>query len=227
MTVVTWMARAALITTLAGAASLACAQTATTAAAPATSASPAKKELVQKLLTLQQSGFEGLARSLAEQSIAQLAQQAGAVLQSRVAPEQREALAKDVQAEFVKYGDDVGPLLRDRVLKLAPGVVGPVLEEKLSEDELKQVIAALESPGFRKYMQLTPELQRALGQKLVADTQTQVEPKLKALEQSVTKKFSAAGAGATAPAAGPATPAAGAKPAASGAPKAAASGAKK
>ena len=224
MTVVTWMARAALVTTLAGAASLACAQTATTAAAPA---SPAKKELVQKLLTLQQPGFEGLARSLAEQSIAQLAQQASAVLQSRVAPEQRDALAKDVQAEFVKYGDDVGPLLRDRVLKLAPGVVGPVLEEKFSDDELKQVIAALESPGFRKYMQLTPELQRALGQKLVADTQAQVEPKLKALEQSVSKKFSAAGAGASAPAAGPATPAPAAKPAASGAPKAAASGAKK
>ena len=224
MTVVTWMARAALVTTLAGAASLACAQTATTAAAPA---SPAKKELVQKLLTLQQPGFEGLARSLAEQSIAQLAQQASAVLQSRVAPEQRDALAKDVQAEFVKYGDDVSPLLRDRVLKLAPGVVGPVLEEKFSDDELKQVIAALESPGFRKYMQLTPELQRALGQKLVADTQAQVEPKLKALEQSVSKKFSAAGAGASAPAAGPATPAPAAKPAASGAPKAAASGAKK
>lgn len=224
MTFVTWMARAALITTLASAASLACAQSTAPAATPA---SPAKKELVQKLLTLQQAGFEGLARSLAEQSIAQLAQQASAVLQTRVPPEQREALAKDVQAEFVKYGDDVGPLLRDRVLKLAPGVVGPVLEEKLSEDELKQVIAALESPGFRKYMQLTPELQRALGQKLVADTQAQVEPKLKALEQSVTKKFSAAGAGATAPAAGPATPAAGAKPAASGAPKAAASGAKK
>jgi hypothetical protein len=224
MTLVTWTARAALITTLAGAAGLACAQTATAPPAPA---SPAKKELVQKLVTLQQSGFEGLARSLAEQSIAQLAQQAGAVLQSRVAPEQREALAKDVQAEFVKYGDDVGPLLRDRVIKLAPGVVGPVLEEKLSEDELKQVVAALESPGFRKYMQLTPELQRALGQKLVADTQAQVEPKLKALEQIVTKKFSAAGAGATAPAAGPATPAPSAKPAASGAPKAAASGAKK
>lgn len=224
MTFVTWMARAALITTLAAAASLACAQTAAPAAAPA---SAAKKDLVQKLLTLQQSGFEGLARSLAEQSIGQLAQQAGAVLQSRVAPEQREALAKDVQAEFVKYGDDVGPLLRDRVLKLAPGVVGPVLEEKFSDDELKQVIAALESPGFRKYMQLTPELQRALGQKLVADTQAQVEPKLKALEQIVSKKFSAAGAGASAPAAGPVTPAPAAKPAASGAPKAAASGAKK
>ena len=216
MTFLPQLARAALITTLAGACSIAFAQV-----APATPASAAKKELVQKLLTLQQSGFEGLSRSLAEQSVAQMGQQVGAVLQNRIAPEQREALAKEIQAEFNKYGEDVGPLLRDRVLKLAPGVVGPLLEERLSEDDLKQVITALESPGFRKYMQLTPELQRLLGQKLVAETQAQVEPKLKALEQTLSNKLSAAGAG---PAAAPS----GAAPAPkAAAPKAAASNAKK
>ena len=220
MTFLPRLARAALITSLAGACSLAFAQ-----ATPAAPASPAKKELVQKLLTLQQSGFEGLARNLAVQSVAQLGQQVGAVLQNRIAPEQRDALAKEIQVEFNKYGEDVGPLLHDRVLKLAPGVVGPVLEDKLSEDELKQVIAALESPGFRKYMQLTPELQRLLGQKLVADSQPQVEPKIKALEQSLSKMLSAAGAVPTAPGAAPSSSASAAKAAA--APKAAASSAKK
>ena len=220
MTFLTRLARAALITTLAGAGSFAFAQ-----AAPATTASPAKKELVQKLLSLQQSGFEGLARNLAEQSVAQLGQQVGAVLQSRIAPEQRDALAKEIQAEFNKYGEEVGPLLRDRVLKLAPSVVGPVLEDKLSEDELKQVTAALDSPGFRKYIQLTPELQRLLGQKLVADTQAQVEPKIKALEQSLSKKLIAAGAGPAA--AGAASSVPGSVPKAAAAPRAAGSSAKK
>ena len=223
MTFLPRLARAALITTLAGACSLSFAQS--TPAAPAAPASAAKKELVQKLLTLQQSGFEGLARNLAEQSVAQMGQQVGAVLQSRIAPEQREALTKEIQAEFNKYGDDVGPLLRDRVLKLAPGTVGPVLEDKLSEDELKQVVAALESPGFRKYMQLTPDLQRLLGQKLVADTQAQVEPKLKALEQTLSKKLSAAGAGSGAPGATPSGAAS--APKAAAAPKATGSSAKK
>ena len=133
---------------------------------------------------------------------------------------QREALVKEIQTEFSKYGEEVGPLLRDQVLKLAPGVVGPVLEDKFSEDELKQVIAALESPGFRKYMQLTNDLQRALGQKLVAETQAQVEPKLKALEQTIGKKLNAAAAAA--PTAGPSS-----APKAAAAPKTAASGAKK
>ena len=186
-----WLTRATLAATLLGAASLCLAQ------GPA---SPAKKELIQKLLQLQQPELEGMARALAGQAVTPLGQQVGAFMQNRVPPEKREALTKDVQADFTKFGDDVVPLLRERLLKLAPDTVGPVLEEKLSEDDLRQVITALESPGFRKYMQLTPELQRALGQKLVTDTQAVVEPKIRALEQSLSNKLNAA-----APAAAPAS----------------------
>ena len=178
-----WLTRAALIATLVGAAGLSQAQS---------TSSPAKKELTQKLLRMQQSDFEGLARALADQSVAQFGQQAGAVLQNRVSAEQRDVVAKEIQAEFRKFGADVNPLLRDRVIKLAPSVVGPVLEAKLSEDEIKQLISALESPGFRKFQQLTPEMQRTLSEKLVADTKTLVEPRIKALEQAVTAKLNKA-----------------------------------
>ena len=71
-------------------------------------------------------------------------------------------------------------------------------------------------------MQLTPELQRTLGQKLVAETQATVEPKLKALEQLIGKKLNAAALPAASSA--PSAPAGPAKAAAS---KAAASGARK
>ena len=168
-------------------------------------ASAAKKELVQKVITLQQPTFEGLARTLVEQPVQMLGQQASAMLQNRVAAEQRDAVAKDVQAEFNKYGDEVGPIVRDRAMKLAPGTVGPILEEKLSEDELKQVVAALESAGFRKFMSLGPEMQRTLAQKLSSELQPQIEPKIRAMEQAVSKRLTAA-----------AGPAGGAKPAASG-----------
>ena len=193
MTLIPRLARAALFSALASTALLSWAQ-------GPTAASPAKKDLVQKVLQLQQGGFEGMATALAERSIAPLGQQAGAFLQARVPAEQREALAKDIQAEFVKYGNDVVPMLRERVLKLAPTVIAPLMEEKFSEDELTQVVAALESPGFRKYMQLTPELQRVLSEKLVAEMQPQVEPKLKALDQLVSKKLTAAAGPAAAPA---------------------------
>ena len=165
---------------------------------------PAKKELVQKVLTLQQPSFDGLARGMVEQPVQVLGQQVNAVLVNRVPADQREAVAKDIQAEFNKYGDEVGPIVRDRAQKLAPGTLGPILEEKLSEDELKQVVGALESPGFRKFMALNPELQRALAQKLSSELQPSIEPKIKAMEQAVSKRLAAA------------APAAAARPAASG-----------
>ena len=180
-------------------------------------ASAAKKELVQKVIALQQPSYEGLARTMIEQPVQVLGQQAGAVLQNRVAAEQREAVAKDIQAEFNKYGDEVGPIVRDRALKLAPGTVGTILEDKLSEDELKQVVAALESAGFRKFMALGPEMQRALAQKLSSELQPQIEPKIRAMEQAVTKRLTAAAGPANVTGTGPANGAAnGAKPAASG-----------
>ena len=172
-------------------------------------ASSARKELVQKVISLQQSGYEGLARAMIEQPVQVLGQQASAILQSRVPAEQRDAVAKDIQAEFNKYGDEVGPIVRDRALKLAPGTLGPILEDKLSEDDLKQVVAALESAGMRKFMAIGPEMQRALAQKLSSELQPQIEPKIRAMEQAVTKRLTAAAG----PAAGPAI---GAKPAASG-----------
>lgn len=166
---------------------------------------PAKKDLVQKVLTLQQPSFDGLARGMVEQPVQVLGQQANAVLMNRVPADQREAAAKDIQAEFNKYGDEVGPIVRERAQKLAPGTLGPILEEKLSEDELKQVVSALESPGFRKFMALNPELQRALAQKLASELQPSIEPKIKAMEQAVSKRLSAAApaAAGSRPASGP------------------------
>jgi hypothetical protein len=116
-----------------------------------------------------------------------LQQQAGLALQTRVPPEKREAAAKQVQDDLKKYVDEVGPVVRQQAVKLAPSTIGALLESKFTEDELKQLIAIVESPVNRKYQQMGGELQNALGQKLVAQTQVTVEPKLKALEQSITK----------------------------------------
>lgn len=195
-----------LAAALALAATGALAQAAAPAAKPGASApapaSAAKKELVQKVLILQQPQYENVARALAEQSVAQLAQQASLVLQAKVAPEKREAVAKDVQGDLKKYMDDVVPLLRERVIKVAPGTIGALLEDRFSEDELKALIGILESPVQRKFLQLNGEMSQALMQKLVAETRSQVEPKLASLQQSVGKRLGA-DQQASAPANGP------------------------
>lgn len=159
--------------------------------APA-AASPAKKELVAKLLKLQQPGIEALARNITLQPAAQMLQQAGLFIQASVPQEKREALAKDIDADFKKYANEAVPLVRDRALKLAPSTMGKVLEEKLSEEELKQVIAMLESPAYAKYTQLGGEQQKGLMEKLTTEMKPTIDPKLKALDTSIGKRLNAA-----------------------------------
>jgi len=144
-----------------------------------------KKELVQKLLVLQQPGIEQVSRGLVERPAIQLMQQVSPVIQQRVPPDKREALGKQIEAEVKKYVEEAVPLVRERAIKLAPSTIGPILEEKFSEDELKQLIAWFDSPVNRKYQQLGPEMQNAFVQKLVPDARPLVDPKLQALEGRV------------------------------------------
>lgn len=146
-----------------------------------------KKELVTKMLQLQQPGIEQAAQALAERPAAQLMQQAGLALQSRVAADKREAIAKEIQADVKKYVDEAVPLVRERAVKLAPMTIGALLEEKFTEDELKQLIAIIESPVNRKYAQMSGEMQKVLVDKLVADMQGTIDPKVKALDQAIGK----------------------------------------
>ena len=146
---------------------------------------PTKKELAQKLVLLQQPAIDGLARGLVEQPAAQMMQAAGNVLQTQVPADKREAIGKNVEAEVRKFVEESLPLVRERATKIAPAALGAALEEKFSEDELKQLIAWLESPVNKKYQQLGPEMQNGFVQKLVADTRPVVEVRLKALEEKV------------------------------------------
>ncbi|MFZ2988738.1 DUF2059 domain-containing protein, partial [Ideonella sp.] len=147
-----------------------------------------KKELATKIVQLQQSSIDGIARNIAGQTAQQvLAATAPAVAQ--LPADKREAIGKDVQAEIKRFHDELAPLLQERAAKLAPGAMIPLLEEKMSEDELKQLLTWLESPAARKFNQLGPELLNGLQQQLVADTRGTVQPKLKTLEENLRKKL--------------------------------------
>ena len=160
----------------------------------------AKKELVAKVLLLQQPAIEQAAQALAERPALQMLQQAGMALQSQLPADKREAVAKEIQAEAKKYADEAVPLVRERAVKLAPSTVGALLEEKFSEDELKQLIAIIESPVNRKFLQLGIEMQNVLIDKLVAETQAVIEPKVRALEQAIGKRLAQAIPASAAPA---------------------------
>lgn len=146
-----------------------------------------KKELVTRILSIQRGAIEQTAQALVERPAIQLQQQAMLALQTRVPPDKREAAAKLVQQDLKQYVDEVGPQVRAQAVKLGPSTIGTLLEEKFTEDELKQLIAIMESPVNRKFTQMGADFQNALGEKLVAQTQSTVAPKVKALEQAMAK----------------------------------------
>ena len=182
--------------------------------ASGTVASAAKKELVQKVLTLQQPSVENLARNLVEQPAGQLMQAAGRALQTQVPADKREAAGKSIETDIKKYVDDSIPMVRERAIKLAPSTIGLALEEKFSEDELKLLVAWLDSPVNKKFMQLGPEMQNGFMQKLVPEVRQLLEPKMVALEQKIRTTLgvpTSASASAPAKAAAPARKASGSK----------------
>ncbi len=167
---------------------------------------PAKKELVAKVLLLQQPGIQLMARSLTERPAMQLMQQANMALQ-QLPPERRDAVARDIDADLRKFVEEATPIVRDRAIKLAPTTIGPLLEERFTEDELRQVIALLESPVNRKFQAMAGDMQKAIVEKLVAETRADVEAKARVMEQSVKARLTPPAGAAPAPAAAPRTPA--------------------
>jgi hypothetical protein len=161
-----------------------------------------KQELSQRILAAQQPSIENVGRALAAQTSQQILEAAGQAL-GQVPADKREAVGKAMQADVKKFHDDIEPTLSSTAVKLAPDTIGSLLEEKLTEDELKQVLAWIESPTSRKYQQLTGEMQDSLTQKLVAQTRGSVEGKLKTLEDGLRKRLEEAGV-ASAPADKPA-----------------------
>jgi hypothetical protein len=147
-----------------------------------------KKELIAKLVQLQQPGIDNVGRVLAGQTSQRVLQAAGQAI-PRLAADKREAAAKDVQADVKKFYDDVEPILRKRASELALATLSPIYEEKYNEDELKVVIAWLESPVSKKFQQIDAEVTNTLAQKVVAETRGTVETRLKTLEASLGKRL--------------------------------------
>ena len=152
-------------------------------AAGAQAATPAKKELVQRLLRLQQSDIDTFARSVVERPAAQMMREAGLALQSQSAPpEKREAAARAIEAEVKKYIDEAYPIVRERANKLAPSTIGAAFESKMTEEELKLLVNWLESPTAKKYQQIGGELRNNFSQKIIAEMPGVLDPKLQALD---------------------------------------------
>ncbi len=144
--------------------------------------SATKKDLVQRVLQAQQTELESVSRGIVERPAVQMMQEAALAIQRQVPLDKRESTGKAIEAEVKKYIDEAYPLVRERAIKLAPSTIGAVLEEKMSEDELKQLVAWLESSANKKFQALGPDMRNAFIQKVLADARPVVDPKVQALD---------------------------------------------
>jgi len=176
----------------------AAAQSAGASSAPS---SPAKKELVQRLLRLQQGDIESFARSIVERPAVQMMREAGLALQQQQATqEKREASAKAIEGEVKKYIEDAYPIVRERALKLAPTTIGTTFETKMTEEELRLLVNWLESPTNKKYQQISQELRNVFSQRLLGEMPGVLDSKLQALDGRIRVILGVPPLGATPPA---------------------------
>lgn len=157
------------------------------ASTPTAASSPAKRDLAKRLLALQQPGFDALTRNIVEGPARQLMASAEPVVRTQVPAEKREAVAKQLQDEAKKYVDETTPAVRKRSQELAQSQVLPAIEDKYTEDELRQIVTFFESPAYKKMQQAQPQIDQALQQKLVADISPAVDTKARALQASMAK----------------------------------------
>ena len=70
--------------------------------------------------------------------------------------------------------------------------VAPLLAQKFSVDELKQLAEILESPVLAKFETLVPEMKRAVGENVARANQAQIQPKMTELQNRVGLRLRAA-----------------------------------
>ena len=149
-----------------------------------------KAQLIDHLLTLWHP--EDVVVVMVQRPAVDAVQQARIALQGRVTAERRDATLKDIAVDVQKYIDEATPIARDTARKQLATSVIPMLASQFSEEELKQIIAILESPVKKKFESLIPQMERALGQKVAAESREAIDPKMQALTKAVGLKLRAA-----------------------------------
>ena len=154
-----------------------------------------KKEWSQKIVAMQQGAVDDMARTIVETPARQMSAQAAQILGHAVPPEKRDAAGKQIDAELKKYADTSTPILKGVATKQAQAIIGAGLEEKFSEDELKQLQGMLDSPVMKKFQAAIPELSGKLQEKVMAEARTQLGPKLETAGNNVRKILDTASGG--------------------------------
>lgn len=152
--------------------------------------SPEKQKLIDRVLALWHAEEQALV--MVQRPAGSAMEQASIALQGRVSQQKHQAAMKDIATDVQKYIDEATPIARANADRLKAPVLGPLLAQNFNEEELRQLVALLESPVKKKFEQLLPQMERSYGERIAAESRAQIDPKLQAMTQAVALKMRAA-----------------------------------
>lgn len=100
-------------------------------------------------------------------------------LQKDVPAERQEQVSEQLDLELQKFADKAHEVIQARSLQAAQAALVPVFMDKLSEDEMKTIIAYLQSSASAKLQQLGAQAGEAWMQALVEATRPTIEQNIK------------------------------------------------
>jgi uncharacterized protein len=92
-----------------------------------------------------------------------------------------------LDAELKKFNDDTLKLITAQAPKARNEVLVGAYAERFSQDELKQLVALLEAPVFKKYQTIAPELGNLYVKAIVDGTRDQVTARSKVFDAAAAK----------------------------------------
>ncbi|CAM5791410.1 MAG: hypothetical protein J0I00_11520 [Burkholderiales bacterium] len=170
------------------------------------SAQDAKKAMATKLAQMQaKSDGAALANQLTADAVQLPLSAWSQRLDESVPPARQKDVRDKLDVELKKFADNTHKAIEAQVSKAAETALVPLFMDKLSEDEMKTVIAYMESPAAVKFQSLSGDAGNAWAQKVIDATRSTVEANVKSFDAAATKIV---GVPATPPAGAPANGAA-------------------
>jgi uncharacterized protein len=136
--------------------------------------------------------MENVGLGMLQKPVMEAVRQARAVIEGRVPAEKQKAAMEDVANEANHFLEAESPLVKASTRSVVDNSVVPLLAQRFSEDELKQLITILESPVKAKFEAMAPEIEKTLGEGVAKANQAQINPKLTELQNKIGLRLRAA-----------------------------------
>ncbi|MDR2154748.1 MAG: DUF2059 domain-containing protein [Burkholderiaceae bacterium] len=168
--------------------------------------SDGKRALAVRLAQIQQkTDGAAIAEQLTNSAVQPLLISWSQRLDETVPPARQKEVRDKLDVELKKFTEAVQKAIDNQVAKSAEAALAPIFMEKLTEDEMKTIIAFLESPVSAKFQALGPDATNSWAQRVVDATKSTVENSAKNFDAAANRIVSATTRSPTPRASTPAT----------------------